>query len=255
MTAIELRAHGDATPEQRAELHKLIATKAVTKEWIRRFFQDIAYAKGLDRGAANAALIYLRRLADKAAQPVYATAEQDNELRALIRTRVVPGPIAAAYLEHLNAGTLPWTDADRAISEWQRLPLRAHIAPDDQRGHGPSSNAPDGYFALTASDGRTRAYRVYRQGGRRVVDQIFGDRPSQRRRVRGQQVGQILRAIAASPHLAAKLYGEVRKRCSECNRALNNPRQPGYPYGYGEDCWIALGRPKPPAAELAEATR
>ncbi len=253
MTAAEARAGGDATGEQRAELRALIAGKAVADSWVRRFYSDVRAAGGLTRGRASGALIYLRRLPDKTDQPTYATAELGEELRRLVRTRLVPGRIAQMLLLRLDAGELTYVEAQRAIADFQRMPLRSFVAPDPLRTVA-GGEAPDGYYALTGTDGRVRRYRVHTlpATGQRLVDQITGDKHSQRRRLRGSiQATPVLRAIAADLPGAARLYGATFKRCSDCNQPLRDESQPGFPHGYGEDCWTA--RQEVAAASAAPA--
>ena len=241
LTAAEVRERGDATAEQRATLRDLIARKAVTDEWVQRFYADVVAANGLSTGRAAAALNYLTGLADKDTEPTYATTEQGTELRYLIRTRTVPSILARMWLDRLAAGKLTYHEAHLAIADYRRLPLRAFVPPADALPVGArGAEAPDGYFGLTGSDGRVRCYRLFTRGGVRIVDQITGDQPKQRRRIRGWHAQQVMRAVHADVPAAARLYGETRKHCSDCNQPLEDEDQDGYAHGYGPKCWTDL---------------
>ena len=87
--------------------------------------------------------------------------------------------------------------------------------------------------------------------GQRIVDQITGDKRHQRRRMRGVYATSVLRAVAADPARAARLFGATFGRCSDCNQPIGDPAQPGYPFGYGPDCWTARQqvRPDTPSTE------
>lgn len=240
-SAIELRKLGDASDEQRTKLRDLITRKAVTNDWVQRFYDDVRAADGLTAGRAAAALTYLGSLPDKDTEPTYATTEQGEELRELIRTRIVPSLLARMWIQRLDAGQLTYIEAGHAITDYRRLPMRVFVPPADAPPAGsPGAEAPDGYFALTGSDGSARCYRVHTRGGVRLVDQITGTRPGKRRRIRGWQAVQIMQAVHADVPAAARLYGATRKHCSGCNRPLHDETQDGYPHGYGPDCWAEL---------------
>lgn len=239
LTAAEARPRGDATADQRAELHDLIATRAVRENWKRTFYADVRRAGGLAETVADEALIYLRSLARRGTEPTHAIPEQEDALRGLARSRLIPGPIRRVWLDRAKAGQLSYDEADRTILEWLRLPPRTFLAPADLLA-APARNAPDGYFALILeADGRPRAYRIHtiEATGRRVVEQILGGDPERRTTVRGMAAQQVLTAVATDRAGAARLYGEFRKRCSNCNQRLHLPDQPGYPHGYCQDCW------------------
>lgn len=239
LTAAEAKERGDATADQRAELHDLIATRAVRDQWRMQFYGAVCKDGGLAATVADDALIYLRSLAPKGSKPTRAIPEQEDALRGLARSRLIPGPIRKVWLERAKAGQLTYIEADRTILEWLRLPPRTFLTPEDLLA-APGSKAPDGYFALVLeADGKPRAFRIHttEATGRRVVEQITGEKPDQRRTVRGIAATQVLTAVATDPAGAARLYGEFRHRCSDCNQPLRRTDQPGYPHGYGPDCW------------------
>jgi hypothetical protein len=236
LTAAELRTRGDATGDQRAELKALLETRRYTKEWRDRLFGDIAADGGLTQVRANAVLHWLRQQPDLGDTPIHATADQLERIDALLRERIAPGPWARQVRNRIAAGTVTHDQAELYLTDLGRLPKRAFAPTAGEPG--PRTSTPDGYYSLTGSDGRVRSYRVHTpKGGRQVVDLITGDQPGQRRRIRGYQTGQILRAIAAGAAAAAALYGVTRKACSECNQPLRRTDQPGFPHGYGPDCW------------------
>lgn len=241
LTAAEVRPRGDATADQRAELHDLIATRGVAEPWKARFYRDVRAAGGLSKTAAEEALLYLRSLAGRGEQPATAIGAQVDALRALARARLIPGPIRRVWLDRAKDGRMSYVEADRTILEWLRLPPRTFLTAEDLLA-APGSKAPDGFFALASvADGRPRAYRIHtvEATGRRIVEQIVGENPQQRRTMRGIAAHQVLTAVATDPAGAARLYGQFRHRCSACNQKLTRKDQPGYPHGYGWDCWTA----------------
>jgi len=237
LTADEARTRGDATPDQRAELRALIRSKTVTDEWVSRFYRDICQAGGLSRGRANAALIYLRGLADKTDHPTYATTDQTHAIRGLIRTRLVPGHLANMWLDRLAAGTMTHDEARNTLADLHRAALRTFVAPDGARRT--TDAAPDGFFALTGKDRQPHCYRIFTlPGGGRRVDRITGDTPMDYHRLRGWQASGVMRAVALDVEAAAALYGKTRRRCSDCDQPLD-PAAPGFEQGYSPDCWAA----------------
>lgn len=237
LTAAEARVRGTASADQRAELRALIASKTVPDEWLQRFFRDVRAAEGLSRGRASAALVYLRGLADKADQPTYATPEQADEIRGLIRTRLVPGRLAMLWLSRLDAGAMTYDQAVNTLRDLHRAALRPFVAPDGARRT--TSDAPDGHFALTGHDGQVRCYRIFTVAGSRRVAQITGDGNLDHRRLRGWQGSAVMRAVALNVAAAAALYGKTRRRCSDCDEPLGDPADPGHEHGYDTDCWAA----------------
>lgn len=243
MTAAEVRACGDATAEQRAELRRLIDSKVAPADWVQRFYDDVRDAGGLSTGVAEQALAHLRRLAAAAdntaavERAVPATAEQAEKLRELIRTRIVPGYLSRLWRSRLDAGQMSSVDAARAIKDHSRLPLRTFVPAGPQQTTAVGLDAPDGYFGLT-TNGDVRCYRIHTlNSGQRVVEQFTGDKATERRRVRGWQITEVLRAVGADVPSAARLFATARKRCSDCNKPLHNENQPGWPHGVGPDCW------------------
>ncbi len=238
--AAEVQSLGDATGDQRAELHELIAGKAVDDEWRKRFYRAVYAANGLSRRAASDALIYLRSLADKGHQPTHAIPAQRDALRGLMRSRIVPTALSKMFMRRYENRELTYIEADRAVREWLRMPLRPFIlAANAERRSG--WQAPDGYFTLLRQDGSPRCYRIYTLDatGARAVEQITGERRSQRRKIYGYQATLVMREIAADPAEAARLYGRTRRRCSACNTPIDDETKPGYEHGYGPDCWAA----------------
>lgn len=237
LPADEVRTRGDATSVQRAELHQLIAERAVDTGWKTKFYEAVCAAEGLSRGAADDALLYLRSLAPAGQTPGLAIPAQGEAMRELTRRRIVPGPLERKLTKRFNTGELTYAQADRAIREWLKLPARAFVAASQLRP-SPGAKAPDGYFALLVPGGGTRCYRIHTltATNRRVVDHIIAA-DGTTRRVRGVPAELVLREVAANPDPAARLYGQVRHRCSACNQPLRDKTQPGYPHGYGEKCW------------------
>lgn len=239
-TVDEVRARGDATDEQRTKLRALLKDRAVDPGWVQRFYASVRRAGGLSRAAATDALIYLGSLAAAGVRPGEATGAQRAAMQHLRRTRLVPAAIARRMLKLQADGQLSYDRADLIIGEWLRLPYRDYPLLED--GVTPTRSAPDGYYALVATDGTPRCYRIHTLPGTgtRLVQQITGDKPSQRRRISGPYAQQVMHQVAADRPAAARLFGEVRHRCSACNSHLERTDQPGYPHGYGPDCWAAL---------------
>lgn len=256
MTAAEARQGGDATKAQREELRALIERKCVTNEWKQRFFDDVKKDGGLSSGRAKSTLTYLRRLPDRSDQPVYATEDQAKKMRSLVATRSAPRRWITPLLERLDAGTLTYDMADLTITDLRRLPLKPFIAPDRPVAHG--APVPDAYYALRTGDGQVRLYRISTVGGMRRVDQITGKTNTARRRLHGYKAADVIKAVAADPAGAARLYGENSKRCSDCNRPIREGKNnPGFKHGYGPDCWDdrqAVRRNADHSAQLANDT-
>jgi hypothetical protein len=260
LTAEEARSLGDATPEQRSELHTLIAERAVSEDWRKRFYLSVRAAEGLSRRVADDALLYLRSLAVGNTQPVYATPEQGEVLRGLARSRVLSRKVRRVWLGQLDAGRLTYMHADRTILEWLRAPRKPFVDPVDVHH---DTRCPDGFFALVTPDATPRCYRVHTPAGsrRRVVEQIVGENPERRRKVTGEKARDVLTAVGSNPALAAALYGATRKKCSACNKPLRRKNQPGYAHGYGLDCWNAKQKQSPavhdrtPPTTTAEGAR
>lgn len=235
----EVKTLGDATGDQRSRLRALIAGKAVSEHWRDRFYASVRRTNGLTRRAAADALLYLETLADAGqSSPTHATPAQGAALAALRESRVIPKALAAERMRRLTAGQLTYDEADRAILEWLRLPLKAFIA----SGGGTRRSgwtAPDGYFVLLRPDGSPRCYRIHTlpASGARVVHQITGDRASQRTKLYGYQATEVMRAIAENPAEAARLYARTRGRCAACNQPIHDETKPGFGQGFGPDCW------------------
>ncbi len=240
LTAAELRERGDASAEQRAELRTLIEQKAVTTEWVRQLYADVRAAEGLTKAAALSHLAYLRGLADRTEQPAYVTEAQAAELELLMRTRMVPTKLIRKWRELINAGTLTYVSVELALRECRRLPLRPYIAATVPTAT--AGVAPDGYFALVTGDERVLFYRIrtLHAEGRRAVEQIVKENPDRRRRLPAWKADQVLHQVTADVAGAARLYGEQRHRCSRCNQTIDDETKPGYPYGYGPDCWESI---------------
>lgn len=248
MTADEARSHGDATDDQRRELRELIQVRAVAADWVQRFYASVRRAGGLSRLAATDALIYLRSLSPRGESPELALPTQAAAMRELVKTRIVPTPIARRMLRLYDTGELTYDRADLIISEWLRLPYRDYPLLED----GPANReAPDGYYALLAADSMPRAYRVHTRPGSGdvVVQQIFGEKPSQRRAVSRVVADRVMHEVAKDLPAAARLYGETLHRCSDCNSKLWDQTQPGFPHGYGPDCWAARQKTTDPAPQ------
>lgn len=239
LTVDEARTRGTATVEQRTELHALLKDRAVEPGWVQRFYTSVRRVGGLSHTAATDALIYLKSLAAAGMTPHEATGAQRAAMQHLRRTRIVPARIATKILKQQADGQLSYGRADVIIREWLRLPYRDHALLEDTTVSGA---APDGYFALLAPDGLPRCYRIHTLPGTgtRIVQQITGDKPSQRRPLKGPQAQQVMHQVAADVPAAARRFGEVRHRCSNCNNHLEREDQPGFPHGYGPDCWAAI---------------
>lgn len=243
--AADVRQRGDATPEQRAELRALIEQKCVTDEWRQRFYEDIYRANGLSRARANSTLNYLRGLAERSSQPVYATDEQADEIRKLAATKTAPRVWLARILAHLDAGTLTYDMADLHLIDLRRMSPKPFMVPDRPAAGG--APVRDGYYSLRRGDDSIRHYRLKTFGGLRQVDQITykvdaaGNTRTDRKRVRGYQATEVIRAVAADPAAARRLFAETTSRCTNCNRAIHDSENnPGFPHGYGPDCWDDL---------------
>lgn len=251
MTADEVRSHGDASLGQRADLKALIEQRAVGEDWVRRFYDSVRRAGGLSRAAATEALFYLNTLAPRGEHPARALPAQVEALRTLRRTRVVPAAICRRMLRLHTTGDLRYDQADLTIRDFLRAPLRDFPLLED--GTAPAGTAPDGCFTLIGADGMPRCYRIHTLPGSgiRVVQQITGERPSQRRNVSTAVAVRVMQEVAADVAKAARLYGEAQGRCSNCNSRLERTDQPGYPHGYGPNCWAALQATQ---HNLAEAT-
>ncbi|MER5608310.1 hypothetical protein ABT059_19870 [Micromonospora tulbaghiae] len=234
--AAAVRDKGSATAPQRAELRALIARKAVTDEWKNQFYADVIADDGLSEARASGALRYLRNLADRAEQPVYATAEQEQQIRELVRTRVAPAPWRHTHMVLLETGTLPYIKADQFIDALLRLPMRKLIPPD-----GPvaaAGNFPDGYYAIRTTAGEVEKYRVVDKGGLREVWKITKPGSGRRTRIRGRQAVDVIACIGADPAAASRLWAEVTKRCSACNTDISpDADNLGFPHGFGPKCW------------------
>lgn len=247
MSDAELRTRGDASPQQRDELHRLIRERAVRPAWLQQFSNDVRRAAGLSTSKAEDGLIYLRSLARKGAEPTYATPEQGETLRGLARARLVPGKICEIRLRQYRAGEMTYIEADRTICEWLRLSRNDFLRPEQLR-HPTGHPAPDGYFALIAADGKPRFYRIHTAAasGRRSVEQVTGEKPERRTSLRGVYATKVLNAVAKDPDEAGRRYADIRKRCRDCNTELRRTDQPGYPHGYGLDCWSKREQPTTP---------
>lgn len=235
-TAAEVRERGDASPAERAELRELIARKVVTEEWKETFYADVIQDGGLSSARAKGALNYLRKQADRSVEPVYATREQEAEIRELVRVHLAPAPWRQTHMVLLETGKLTFIQADQFIGQLKRLPKRRHVPPA-----GPvasAGNFPDGYYAIRTTGGEVRKYRVVDRGGLREVWRITGFKAGQRCRIRGREAVDIIQCISADPAGAARLWAEVSKRCSACNTDIKeDPKNPGFPHGFGPDCW------------------
>lgn len=240
--AANLRVRDPASVEQRSELRELLKTRAVDPAWRKQLYDRVRAAGDLTNEVAADALFYTRSLAPAGQRPSEAIGVQVDALQQLIRARMVPGPLAAVFRRRAESGDLTYIEADRWIREWMRLPFKAFtVASDLPRRSGWS--APDGYFALMHTDGFPRCYRVHTlpASNRKIVEQIFGDRRTQRRKIAGYQATEALRAIAAEPAGAAKLYARTRKHCARCNQPLEDHcGDPAWDAGYGRDCWDIL---------------
>lgn len=240
LSAAEVRNRGDATDEQRTELHTLLDTKAVDPPWRDKFFTSVRRAEGLTSCAASDALIYLRSLADRDQQPAQSTPAQADAMRWLLRSRIVPASIGRRLLARHTAGELTYVQADRAIREWLAMVPSPIIAASEIPAPT-GAQAPDGYFAITVADGTTRCYRIHTPPltRERIVEQII-TASGKTRRLHRPEAYLILREVAASPEQAARLYGETRRHCSNCNQPLHREDQTGFPHGYGRDCWAEI---------------
>jgi hypothetical protein len=236
--ASSIQAHELAPADQLQELRELVTGRAVDHTWRKRFYDQVRAAGNLvTRSAAADALFYARTCAPAGQEPEQATGDQVTALRDLIRTRAVPGPLGGVFRRRAESGDLTYIEADRWIREWLRLRPKVFVlAADLTRRSG--WQAPDGYFGLTHADGYPRCYRIHTlSDGKRVVQQITGDRRTQRRRIVGHQATEVMRAVAADPAGAARRYGQVMHRCSRCNTKIDDSSRPGFEHGYGPDCW------------------
>jgi hypothetical protein len=240
----DLRAKDPADADQRTELRELIDTRAVDPAWRRRFYDRVRAAGDLTRSDAADALFYVRTLAGKGETPDRAIPAQVDALGQLVKTRIIPGPLAKLFRHRAEAGQLSYVEADRWIREWLRVPFKTFvIASDLERPSGWAS--PDGYYGLAHTDGHTRCYRIHTldASGKRVVEQITGPLRTQRRKIYGYLATEVLRAVAADPATAAILYARTRDHCAGCNKPIGDKDQPGYPHGFGKDCWAARNTP------------
>lgn len=240
----DLRANDPADSDQRTELRALLKTRDVDAAWRRRFYGKVRAAGDLTRSTATDALFYVRTLAAAGETPDRALPAQVDALGQLVRTRIIPAPLARLFRRRAESGQLSYIEADRWIREWMRIPLKTFvIASDLARPSG--WQAPDGYYGLAHTDGHTRCYRVHTldASGKRVVEQITGPLRAQRRKIYGFQATEVLRAVAADPAAAAILYARTREHCAGCNKPIGNTDQPGFEHGFGEDCWAARNTP------------
>lgn len=256
MTAEEARRNGDATAEQRAELRELIARKCVTDEWRNRFFDDVLEDGGLMKSRASSALAYLRPLADRSEQPVYATAAQTDRIRELLRERLAPRKWVQPLVALLDAGRLPYVNADLMIADLERMVMRKYKVPE-RLPASVGEGLDDGYYAVVDTNGRVRKYRLVIRAGMREVWQITGELYRQRHQVRGVQARDVIAVISADPAGAAARYAKTTGRCTACNTKIGEQADnPGYQHGYGPDCWKkreALRLNRDAKAELADA--
>lgn len=250
LTAAEARQRGDATPAQREQLKHLLRTRRHTAEWREQLYADASIA-GLSQTRALSSIHYLlQQPVDDGNLPTEATAWQAMQLADLMKLKLVPSPLVKTVKARIAAGTIGYDEADRHLTEWQRLPTR--MFPAGEPGQGiPAAAVIDGYYALVDTDGRTRCYQVNSPlMGERVVKQFTGKRGSGRARVPRHQVHQVLDAIATDPATAAQRYAQVMKRCSACNQPLHDDQHnPGYPHGYGPKCWADIQK----ARKVADA--
>jgi hypothetical protein len=248
LTAAELQRRGDATAEQRAELRTLLEQKAVPAAWVGQLYADVRAAGGLSKAAALSHLAHLRGLADKGVQPTYVTKTQADELRVLMRTRMVPGKLVTKWKALIGDGTLTYVAAELALRECRKFPLRPYLPPTVPATA--NGFAPDGYFALVTGDEQVRFFRIHtlHAEGRRAVEQIVRQNPDRRRRIPTWEAETVLHQVAADPAGAARLYGKQRHKCSRCNQGIDDETKPGYGHGYGPDCWeIIQAERKTPA--------
>ncbi len=203
-----IRARGDATAEQRAELRTLIGQKAVPPAWVTTLYDDIRAADGLSATRAAAALIHLHALPDRIDLPGQASDDQAAELRLLVRTRIVPSPTARRWLGQLDTAQLTYRQAGIALAQARQMARRRFVIPVQGTPRGP---APDGRFALIGADERVHCYRIHTltASWRRVVEDITGGEP---RKLTGMTAQQVLRAVAADPAAAADRYQQNRAK-------------------------------------------
>lgn len=226
------RPTGSATEAQRAELRHLVRTRRHTTEWREDLFAH-AREHGLSETRAIASIAYLRQQPTwDGSPPADATADQITRLRALLAERVAPTPLARSLTERADAGTLAYDAADLAIADLQRLPLRELPAVA-----APIGPVPPGYYAVRGLDGTVHTYRVKESTGRPRVKRLDGPNLGM---VPAYQVMTVVKSIGADLPAAARLYGQATKHCSDCNQPLRDETQPGWPHGYGPDCWARL---------------
>lgn len=241
LTAAQLRTLGDASPDQRAQLRRLLQTKRYPKHWRDRFFEDVRDQRGLSATRAAAVIAWLDRQLDLEGVSNHATTDQVDDLVELLRVRIAPSPIARLLKQQIQDKSLSFDQADLALRDLKRLPLREFPLPG-KPGQVRVSDVPDGQYAVVGIDARSRYYKVTTDvvGGREVKN-LNG--PYRGRLIRNaSQLERVLREIAADPAAAAKRYGAEAKKCAapQCNRPIWDKSKPGFEHGFGPECWARM---------------
>lgn len=236
--ADDVRTRGDATADQRAQLRHLLQTKVYAKEWRDKFYADVLADDGLSKSRATSVLNWLEAQQNLDGTPIYASSDQVDRIQQLLPQRIAPGPWARHIRERIAAGTMTPIEADRYLTELERLPKKVFVAPTGPRPGTPAADTPNGYFAVTHPDGKVRCYRVHTEPtGQLVVDVFTGPKAGQRRRLYRDKAIGALEAIAVDPAAAGRLFAATRHHCCDCNQPIRRTDQRGFADGVGPDCW------------------
>jgi hypothetical protein len=119
MDAAEARTRGDATPEQRVELQRLLETKRYSKQWRDQFFHDVRADGGLSTTRASTVIRWLN---DQLDGPAKATVEQIERIEVLLSERIAPATWAQHIRDSITAGTLSFDHAELYLRDLVRLP-------------------------------------------------------------------------------------------------------------------------------------
>jgi hypothetical protein len=235
---------GDASEEQLAELRELFQTKTHSPMWRASNFAYIAAIKA--RGENVTAVLaetLARFLREQEDLPPYepATGADYDQLHYALDRREVPEPFFSWLFARVDKRDLSHAYAQLVLIDLAKLPRKArrgHIAPTGI----PATEIPDGYYAI--GDGDTaRCYSLKTKDGRQVLRWLNFEARSRPEVRDAKRAARILDAIAADLNASQRLFAETAHRCTACSRPIEpDDSNPGFPHGYGPDCWREIQR-------------
>lgn len=187
-------------------------------------------------GASTAQMDYLLSLLDERDVPADARELMSQRARNQLKANQDQGD--RARIE--DGISLP--RASEFIARLKERPRKTSQTPATAGREQGLPDVPAGRYALREADGVTRFYRVDRPEEGRWAGWTFlkiqasDDLHPIKDRVRK---GEVLRAIAADPAAASKLYGQELGHCGVCGRTLTD--ETSREYGIGPVCRNATG--------------